>query len=92
MKEIESSDWDLLISQIASISHFQHKYGSKHLKTLNQLKQITRLIENIISFVNNDNKTILFLISDSSDRQSVANGYPFILSFSSQKLSSIEVR
>ena len=94
MEEMESKDWSLLISEIPNISHFQQLYGFTDQKTINQLKEIKDLIENIINFVNNDNQTILFLISDSSDnknRELLPNSSSFIMTFSSHKLSSIEV-
>ncbi|CAG2106446.1 unnamed protein product [Medioppia subpectinata] len=86
VEEIKSDDWDLIISDLPLISHFHHLYGSSHPKTINQSIQTNAMLETIMSFLERDNKTILFVISDKCHETSSS----FIMTFSAQQMSSFE--
>ncbi|XP_054159570.1 GPI ethanolamine phosphate transferase 3-like [Oppia nitens] len=99
VEEVKSRDFDLLISDLPTFSHLkdgQQLMSSNESLVANRWTKLAKLFKQLVSLIEDDDKTILFVISDrtsvkvSSNANPMPNDSPFIFTFSSQKLSPIE--
>jgi phosphatidylinositol glycan class O len=74
-KEIQNTDWSLLIAHILGIDHCGHKHGMHHPEMLRKLNETNFFIQEVIENINKEKKdTILFVVGDHGMTESGDHG------------------